>query len=185
MVIQKRTHTQKGFTLVELLIAATLSVFLFAALTSTLLYMAKSEIKMSERLDMKLKTDLFLSYFNRDVLMSESVALDETDASYFNLTTANFSSGAFSQNDVEYSFDQKNGKFSLMRTAGGNSKVLLENVTNYSINYLDFNRDATTDEALVCYIQISADIEQVKGNMTFTKSVISPELLMRNKTATN
>lgn len=181
--MHRHSQSKQGFTLVEILISMTITVFIFAALMVTLLYIARSEMKMSEEFDIKLQAELFLSYLSRDILNSESLTWEQfaDPNTEFTLTTLNNSAGTSSTHTVNYYFESSPNGSSLTRTLGNSSKELLTNLSDYTINYLDLNRAATTNADSVCYIQIEAQIEREKGNMTFTKSVISPPLRMRNK----
>lgn len=192
-VIFRGSRSSAGFTLVELLVGATLSAAVMAAVLSSYIYMGRQLLRLANQQILESEGRRTLAYFTRDVRMATGIDTSGTapkvlpDASKLTLNLPATSSGA--ANYVTYSYNGTNG--TLTRTpASGTAQILLRNITTggLTIRYYDISSNAYTSytDYLSGIKQISLEFSTQLGtasNGTQTKvySLASNRMILRNR----
>ncbi len=181
-----------GFTLVELLIGATLSAAIMAAVLSSYIYLGRSLTRLGNQQALETEARRTLGYFTQDVLTATGLSGTPSASSVtFTLPAAN---GTMT---VAYAYDSTAG--TLTRTPGsGTAVVLLRNITSPGciFRYYD-SAGSAYDNGSSPYTTVttySAGIKQVSlqfstqvgnasnGTRTQVYQVASSRLVLRNKT---
>lgn len=183
----------RGFTLVELLVGATLSAAVMAAVLSSYVYLAKNLVRLSNQQTLETEARRTLAYFARDVQMATGI--DTTGVSPKVLPTATAltlnlpSPGTTASNYVTYSYNSAAG--TLTRTPGiGTAQILLRNITSGG---LTFNYYDTSGNPYTTYVNYLSGIKQLmlrfstqtgntsNGTRTLVYQAASNRLIVRNK----
>ena len=167
--LERRAPRNGGFTLLEILLAAFISAFVFAGVLSAYSFMGRSLIRLGNAQQIEAGSHEALFYFTKDV--SSGKAVSTATASSLTLTVP---SGT-----VAYAY----GSGSLTRSVnGGAATTLVKGITSFSFEYYDSNQTATTTASVVKLI----DFKLTSGNGAKTSgslsdyAIASPRVLMRN-----
>lgn len=175
----RKTHVEKesssrGFTLAELMLAITIGgIVLGGAMTSVNLW-ARSAMAVGNYADMSGSCRRALDTFATDVRMANDVTV--STANTFTFTAFNAGTSSVT---VSYAFDDTND--TLTRTYDGTSRVILENVDQFSLSYSDLTLSATTNPLSVKVVQIKAILQKKVINLTNTDEIISARFMLRNR----
>jgi len=177
--------SKQGFTLVELLIGATLSAAIMAAVLSSYIYMGRQLARLANQQILETEARRTLAYFARDVRLASGISGTPSATS---LTLSQPTSTGTTT--VAYSYNS--GAGTLTRTpASGTPQVLLSNITTsgLTIRYYDGSNNPYTS-----YLDYLSGIKQISlefstqlgtaGNGTQTKvyELASNRLILRNRT---
>lgn len=184
-------RVSKGFTLVELLIGATLSAAVMAAVFSSYLYLGRSLARLANQQTLETEARRALGYFTQDV--EQATGVDSTgtspkvlpDATKVTLTLPSTSTVA--TNYVTYTYDSTAA--TLTRTpAGGTAQILLRNITSLSLGYYDSsgNKYTSYTDYLAGIKQLSLEFSTQTGSApngtrTPVLQVASGRLILRNR----
>lgn len=174
-----------GFTLVEVMIGATLSSFVLLAILTTFLFMGRSGANLRNYSDMESQARRSLEIFAEDARQASAISWT-SDVSV--QVTVNSTA-------IRYSFDSTTGLFS--RQAGGAaSQVLISGVRAGTFAFKAYNV-AGSEMALVTaanltaassstkQIQISLEASRTTTTVTSaTNLVLSARYILRNKVVT-
>lgn len=174
-----------GFTLVEVMIGATLSSFVLLAILTTFLFMGRSGANLRNYSDMESQARRSLEIFAEDA--RQASAISWTSDVSVQLTV--------NSTAIRYSFDSTTGLFS--RQAGGAaSQVLISGVRAGTFAFKAYNV-AGSEMALVTaanltaassstkQIQISLEASRTTTTVTSaTNLVLSARYILRNKVVT-
>lgn len=177
--------SRAGFTLVELLIGATLSAAIMAAVLSSYIYMGRQLARLANQQTLETEGRRTLAYFARDVRLASGISGTPSATSVtLSLPT---STGTTT---VAYSYNS--GAGTLTRTpASGTAQVLLRNITTsgLTIRYYDAsgNPYTTYTDYLSGIKQVSLEFSTQLGtasNGTQTKvyELATNRLILRNRT---
>lgn len=173
----KLKHSRKAFTLVEVLVAMTLSGLVLAIATGSLLFLAKSTQGLGNYQEMNMVSRFTLEQFGSDARMTATV--NSATASNVSLEVYN-STGT--TDTVVYSFDSSAG--TLSRTAGGTAKIVLKDVISLSLIYFNLNGDALSaspNPLEIKEIQLQAEMQREVLKISNTNEIISARFMMRNR----
>lgn len=171
----------RGFTLVEVMIGATLSSFVLAAVLSTFLFLGRSGANIRNYTDMETQARKALEQFAEDTRQASAV------------TWASSTSVTLVVNSTNVAYSYASGNFT--RTVGGTDTTLLSGITSFSfLAYTisgspisDFSTAAarTTANGTTKQIQISLSASRSSQTVaTATNIVLSARYVMRNKRVT-
>ncbi len=174
---------RRGFTLVEVLIGATMSTMILAGVLSTFLFLGRSGVNVQNYNDMEAQARKALEYFAEDVRQASAIVW--TDNKTLTLTV-NLSS-------IIYSFSATDKTF-YRRDAVG-TKALLTGVTQfqfkgYTITGVEITDLSTTAALAVAgktTKQLQISLEAARSNRTVvaaTNTVLSARFILRNKIVT-
>jgi prepilin-type N-terminal cleavage/methylation domain-containing protein len=176
-----------GFTLIELVVAMSISAFLFAGILSGFTFLGRSLTRLVNTQDQETKSRRAFHIFSQDISWATQVT-NGTDASLSLIIPAT----GGSTTSVIYAFDATAG--TLTRTDNATSTVLLTNLTALDFNYyngagialvLDASQQTPSKPSVLGVKEVelsftSAIGSEASGVRTHFTSV-SPRLLLRNK----
>lgn len=171
----------RGFTLVEVMIGATLSSFVLAAVLSTFLFLGRSGANIRNYTDMETQARKALEQFAEDTRQASAVSW--TSGTSVTLIV----------NSTNIAYGYASGNFT--RTVGGVNTTLLSGITSfsflaYTINgtpISDFSTALarTTANGATKQLQISLSAARSTQTVaTATNIVLSARYVMRNKRVT-
>jgi prepilin-type N-terminal cleavage/methylation domain-containing protein len=189
-------NSKEGFSLVEVMVAMTISVFLLASAYATIFSLAKGSESMVNFSEMNTQSRNALELFGRDMRMAEDVLQDDWNSNsvviqrrlmdgtplfvryVFVVATAN-TGGHFRRQ--EWSQYPGNAGTHLI-----NDRVILYDVDELDMNYYRYKRDEVALNPLETkHIQLEAKLQREVLGITNTNYIISARFMMRNKDVTN
>ena len=171
--------SQRGFTLVELMIVTGMMSLILLGLAQTYIFIMKSSVSLGNFSDINFQSRRGLERFSRDMRMASDVLVK--NLTFMVVEIPNSSGTAF--NRIEYDYDKDNGE--LIRRENGISHVLYDDVADCNFLYFEYRGIATTVLAKVKQVQM--DMEIVRGNpfLETTRQVTSARIMMRSRVVTN
>jgi prepilin-type N-terminal cleavage/methylation domain-containing protein len=173
---QSRRRGQRGFSLVELIIATSLAAIVLAAILSAYLYVGRNLTRLVNTQEQETKSRRTIRQFTDDV--SAAIKLTTASATSLVLTKPLASGNA----TVSYTYSSGNG--TLTRTQSGASQTLLSGITAFNIEY--FNEVGTTITSSAQSVKsVELSFTTAAGNSTTgtraTYASVSPRVVLRNK----
>lgn len=179
-----------GFTLVELMIGASLGSFILAGVLSTFLFMGRSGANVQNYNDMESQARKALEFFAEDTRQASGVIWG-SDSNTVALTVGT--------NRVTYSYNPTSRQFSrveivIATSAAVSSRVLVTGITSFGFSAynisgsnlpLDTAANLTAANGSTKQLQIS--LEAARANTTVvaaTNTVLSARFILRNKKVT-
>ena len=177
--------SKQGFTLVELLIGATLSAAVMAAVLSSYIFVGRNLARLANQQVLETEGRRTLAYFARDIRLASG--LSGTPSATSVTLSQPTSTGTTT---VAYSYNS--GAGTLTRTpASGTAQVLLRNITasGLTIRYYD-----TSGNPYTTYVDYLSGIKQISlefstqlgradnGTQTKVYELASNRLILRNRT---
>jgi Tfp pilus assembly protein PilW len=170
--------------LVELLVGATLSAMVMAAVLSSYIYMAKSLARLANQQTLETEARRTLATFTQDVQVATGISGTPSSTSV-TLTIAT----ATGSTTVAYTYDSTAG--TLTRTpAGGTALILLRNITSGGITfsfydgagnaYGSYTNYLTGIKQLTLQISTQAGVA-ANGSQTRIYQISSSRLVLRNR----
>lgn len=204
---QINLERRRGFTLAELVFAAGISLFVLMVALGLLVTMLKSEAKNYNNISMDQEANEFLTYLTRDVQAASEV-LTASD-SVIELELRRFSSGATSLEYVGYYLRKINGgedyymvreltdasgavsQKEFFKLDGHNGAIGMINMkaqvqgtaVEYDTTFYDTVREITSEADEVRFISWEFPLHYEASNMTFSRKVTSPLIMLRNKSS--
>lgn len=177
----RRGGARGGFTLVEVLIASSLSLVILAAVLSTFLFIGKGSIRLAHYTDMEGDARSALHLFSQDARQASAAAW--TNANTLNLTV--------NGQTVTYSYDALAATFTRKQGSAA-ATVLVANIKTFSFSayqitgtQLSLTGSLSSVNAAVKMIQITLDLERSDTSVGKTSSqIISSRCVLRNKKLT-
>jgi prepilin-type N-terminal cleavage/methylation domain-containing protein len=186
------TH-RKGFTLVEIIVAATLGALILGGTLKTFVFFARSTVRLANYADMERQATRALELLARDVRMASKIDTDAPTAvapttgadrviKRITLTVQN-TAGSF--NIVKYEFVAASGTLTRV-VDGGTADVVVRNVVSsgaqfYAYNTKDPKERAKNDlETTQIQILMTANPDTKGLYATTTKRIISARFVLRN-----
>ncbi len=174
---------RRGFTLVEVLVASTLSAFVLAGVLSTFLFLGRSGMSVQNYNDMETEARRALELFAEDV--RQASAITWTDRNRLTLTVNSASIG--------YRYDSATRRF--LRNGGTGERALVSGVTVFAFKAYTITGAEITDfgtaGALVTagrqtkQLQISLEASRTQQTVVAaTNTVLSARFILRNKIIT-
>lgn len=180
---------RRGFTLSEVLIAATLTVVVVSGALSTTLMLARTGYTISQYTDMETESRKSMEQFGQDVRMAKAIVWN--NATSVTLTVPTNSTGTTAE--YTYTYDAVAQTFSRTTTAG--TRVLLSGIESCTLVGYKLNGTETHDPASppsswtvvnnsTKQLQLSIASRRTQGGtLTTTQKVISARFILRNKAA--
>lgn len=167
-----------GFTLVEVLIASTLSLLILAAVLSTFVFIGKGSLRLSQYTDMETDARGALHQFGQDA--RQASAASWTNANTLNLTVKG--------QTITYAFDPEASIFTRKQGSAA-AAVLVTNIKDFSFGAyqitgveLSLSESLATANTAVKMIQITLNLERYAVSTVKTSSqIISSRYVLRNK----
>lgn len=177
----RRTGAQPaeaGFTLAELMVAATLSVFLLAGVLSSVVFFTKTALSMENYYTMSNHERKLTQYISRDIQDAEAATW--RSRSQLDLT--------MKDTVVSYNYDQSSGILE-RSTLGGESLKMAENIKSLNFYAYDINGNEILENASdlslasdkTKMIHLAATLKMKASETETTETVISSRYMLRNK----
>ncbi len=186
---RNRARSAGGFTLVEMMIGATISSFVLAAVMSTFLFMGRSGANIQNYNDMEVQARGALEYFAEDTRQASGVVWNSATSVALTVGT----------NTITYTYDATTKKFSRVvvvtaTSATTSSRVLVTGITTfafsaYSISAATVPIGTAAERAAAngTTKQLQISLEAARTNTTVvaaTNTVLSARFILRNKKVT-
>jgi Tfp pilus assembly protein PilW len=175
----QRTVTA-GFTLVEVMVGASLATFILAGVLSTFLFLGRTGANIANYTEMEGQARRGLEMFAEDVRQASSITWNSA-----NSVTLVVNSIA-----VVYQFDSANSAF--QRLDPGNTRTLLSGITTFQFKGYNINgaevdlSDLTAAGKITKQLQISLRASRTTRTVaTATNTVLSARFILRNKRITS
>lgn len=197
--MKTRMQLKKGFTLVEVMVASTISLFILASSYATVMSLAKGSKSMINFSEMNSQTRFTVDQFGRDARMAEDVET-WTDTTFTCLnSTWNPSTKTYRDYRVTYEYFPVAGTFkrTVVDTNGTphnwddfevENRILLYDVQDLNFTYYSLinqdeplqSREAET-RLEIKHVQIEAELQRKVLSLTNTNYIISARFMLRNK----
>ena len=188
-----RGHSSpRGFTLVELLIAGSLTVVLMAGVLSAYIFLGRNLTRLASLQQQEIKTGHVMRYFSQDLGTASQLTTAASTISGSTTTAAQFVLVPPTGPNVTYTYTSATGK--LTRDTGGTPVTLLSDITSFSINYftesqtLSGNAFSSTFAAPANAISVKSvqfmfttSVGSSASGTLATFSATSPRVVLRNK----
>ena len=183
-LINHRLGDRRGFTLTELIIAASLSSVILAGVLSTFLMMGRTGANTANYAKLEAEARNALEYFGRDVRMANNVSwgsLPPSTATSLTLTIPPSSAGGPTRT-VIYAWDSASKRF-IRRDSTTGTFVLIANCTVFSFQAYKLGGTGEASNALETkQIQLSLTASRSSTTVvTATDVVLSARFILRNK----
>lgn len=178
-----------GFTLVELIISASLSTIVITSMLATFMVFAKSSKSVTGYVDMSNQSRKVLEFFSRDV----RAAADVVSATCDSFIIVYPDDAIYGSSSVEYVYDADFELFSrIVRDKAGmvtSNATLLDGVGRLNLDYFDplgVGLDCDSESLLLSIksVQLDAELKRSISNLDATDYIISARFMMRNRTVT-
>jgi Tfp pilus assembly protein PilV len=191
--VAKRSRLQRrsGFTLAEVMMAATLTVVVVAGVLSSALMFTRSGYRVGQYTDMENESRKSLEQFGQDVRMAQDVAW--TDANSVTLVIPTTATGT-ATTTCTYTYNPATQTFS--RTFAGATKILLTGIDSCTMMGYKIDESQTHDPASppASWTTVNNDTKQLQLSVSSSRSqgaqvksaqkVISARFILRNKRVT-
>jgi len=178
-------NNERGFSLVELLIAMTIGLIILTALSSTFLMQRKIYDVQEQVAEMVQNARAAMDMMSREIRMG---GYDPTDAGFDGITydahqlqiQANIdddediinADGSYDENEnITYTYYDENSAYPYQikrKTGNGNFVSFAENIEAFTFNYLDSSGNATTTTSDIRQIKITITAKTTKPDPDYT-----------------
>jgi len=169
-----------GFTLVEVMVGASLATFILAGVMSTFLFLGRTGANVANYTEMESQARRGLEMFAEDVRQAGSITWN----------SANSVTLVVNSVPVVYEFDSTVSSF--IRRDPGNSRTLLSGITTFQFKGYNINgaevdlTDLTAAGKITKQLQISLRASRTTRTVTSaTNTVLSARFILRNKRITS
>lgn len=190
------TNPRAGFTLVEVMIAASLGSFVLLGVLTTFVMLGRSGVAAQNYSEMESDARRGLEEFAQDVRMASDITLNGTSP-YTSITftmptttpAGNYSANG---NQVTYAFDSATSgatATSLYQLPGSTAslatkRVLVRKVATLTFTFFDRLDASTTTVASIKRVQITMQLRNTGNTLVSeTDTIVSANAILRNKTA--
>jgi prepilin-type N-terminal cleavage/methylation domain-containing protein len=182
-------NNNKGFTLAEVVIAMSLSVFVAGFAYATILALAKGSESMINFTEMNAQTRLAIENFGRDARMAEGVLLQDFSSTNVILRVPDPNTGV--PRDIRYHFDESSKVFTRQiwetqyssSATPDSSRILVTHVDAVNFNGYTVLNESTSHPPDIKHIQLEALLKRRVLSIENTNYIISARFMLRNKNA--
>jgi hypothetical protein len=176
-----KTHTSRGISLVELMVAMTLSTLVLGGVMSTMLFISRSSIRVGNYFEMERQTTAGLEKLGRELRMTKTLTTSGNPIDQISLVIPNATgSGTYT---VVYAYNST--AHTLSRQSGGTTTVLVRDIVPGSLSFKRF--DLSQHDSLTDYdtnqLQITMTLRPSTSSLvaSTSKRVISSRFVLRNR----
>lgn len=195
--MKTKQRKRSGFTLAEVMVASTISVFILASAYATVISLAKGSESMINFTEMNTQTRQAIELFGRDARMASNVLWEGFSPDSVVMTRilgTDEDGNPTATRDYAYIYDPDTKVF--MRQVWDpeydpenhpeyldeeKSRTLVTEVDELNFNYYTVLHAATSHPPDVKHIQLEAKLQRSVLNITNTNYIISARFMMRNK----
>lgn len=167
-------QSRRGFTLVEVLIATSLTTLLLAACLSSVVFLMKSAVGSGNYSEMNQQSRRALEFFGRELRQGMQITSPKVNG--FQLTVP---VTATTSKTVDYGLDKANKQF--FRIEDGVRTNLLSDVEDIIISYFNINGDASTLPLEIKQVQLEAKMVRKVLTTENTNYLVSARFTLRNR----
>jgi prepilin-type N-terminal cleavage/methylation domain-containing protein len=184
-----RARNCKGFTLAEVVVAMTLSVFIAGFAYATIMTLAKGSQSMVNFTEMNSQTRQAVERFGRDARMAKSVLLDDFSPSSVILRVPDAFTGV--DRDIRYAHDPSSKTFlrQVWETPytplsdPDTEQILVTHVDNLHFNGYTVLNQPTSHPPDIKHIQLEALLVRTVLQVENSNYILSARFMLRNKNA--
>lgn len=169
----------RGYSLSEVLIAASLSSLVLAAVLSSFIFIARSSVGISNYSDMNNESRIGLEIFGRDVRNAEGIETGFSNHSF----TLLMPEGA---DRVSYVYRPNAPGKPLVRREAGEERVVMSGVNELQFNYTNLQGQTNSTMATMEVKQIQLRLTLLRRTISLknTERVVSARFILRNQEVT-
>jgi len=174
-------NTERGFTLIELMVSIAVSAIVLAAITATFISQSRSYDTQEQINGMQQGARAAMDMITREVRMAgyntnatltfDGITYDTTQIRVQANLDGDGDTGD-SNEDIIYAYDTVNDV--IERTTGGTTETLVENVDVFTFQYLDESGAAATTSASIRQVQITITARTAKPDPERARTSTAP-----------
>ena len=183
--LARRRDGARGFTLVEILIGATIGSMVLAGVLTTFLMLGRSGANAAAYSVMESQSRRALEELSQDLRMASDVAWNSSTSITLLVPDNYVSTDPAQTNKVTYAYDSSTGYF--YRRPGNTSSTsavtnLIKNVSSFSYARFDRVDNASTSNVTTKRIQVSMIVRTASVTVVgATNNILSASFILRNK----
>jgi Tfp pilus assembly protein PilW len=170
-----------GFTLVEVMIGASLSAFILAGVLSAFLFLARSGANLQNYASMESEARKSLEQFAQDTRQASGITWNSSTSVTLIVDSAN----------ITYAYTSSIGRFTRVTAAPSVTTTLLTGITSFTYSAYDINGTAVSLASLAdagkITKQLQISLKAIRTSSTVvgaTNTVLSARYILRNKRIT-
>ncbi|MFP4540235.1 MAG: type II secretion system protein J [Opitutales bacterium] len=177
----RRLRTARaGFTLVEILIAMTLSALALTVTASGLLALGKGSESLLNYSEMNTESRAALELLGRHLRSTQDVSA--ASATGFVITRLD---SAGQPQDLRYNYEADKGTLTVTDLATGDAEILLRDVSSLTLAYYTLQQAPTSNALEVKHVQLEAELERQVLSVANRNYIISARFMLRNRRVSN
>ncbi len=178
--INPSRNGRAGFSLVEVLIATSLSVMLFAAIFSSFLFMARSSMGIANYSEMTAESRRGLEIFGRDVRSAQDIHNGFSTTTGFSIVVPLAGGGS---ETVSYFYLPNHPDRPLMRKDASGERPIMTGIRTLNFNYYNLQGQKRDNMAPmeVKQLQLQLTLVRTAVSLDNTERVVSARFILRNK----
>lgn len=176
-----KTSSRSGLTLVELMVAMSLSLLVLGGVLGTVLFISRTSIRISNYSAMEQQTTRSLEFLARELRMAQSITSSGAPITQITLSVPNATSGTYT---VAYTYDSAAHTLNRQQ-AGHAATVIVADIVPgaFALQRFDYNQQPATTDYDTKQLQLTMTLApDTKGLVaTASKRVISSRFVLRNR----
>ena len=172
----QRHAARRGFTIVELVVACSLSAIVFAGILAAYIFIGRNLTRLVNTQQQEVESRRALHLFTADLSAARQLSTASTTAITLTKPTAN------STTTVSYAYSAADG--TLVRTDGAGAQTLLKGLTSLTITYYNEGGTVVTGspQSIKAVELAYASTAGTSTSGTLARyTTVSPRVLLRNK----
>ena len=175
------TSSRRGISLVELMVAMSLSLLVLSGVLGTVLFTTRTSLRISNYSAMEMQTTRSLEQLARELRMAQSITSSGNPISQITLSVPNATSGSYT---VVYAYNSAARAITRQR-AGGTPTVMVGDIVpgTIALERFDYNQQPAATDYDTKQLQLTMTLApDTKGLVaTTSKRVISSRFVLRNR----
>lgn len=175
------TLSRRGLSLVELMVAMSLSILILGGVLETVLFISRTSIRISNYSAMEQQTTRSLELLARELRMAQSITSSGDPISQITLSVPNATSGSY---NVAYTYNGTTRTLSRQQ-AGHSATIIVSDIVPgaFSLQRYDYNQQPATTDYDTKQLQLTMTLAPDNKGLvaTTSKRVISSRFVLRNR----
>ena len=175
------TLSRRGLSLVELMVAMSLSILILGGVLETVLFISRTSIRISNYSAMEQQTTRSLELLARELRMAQSITSSGDPISHITLSVPNAPSGSY---NVGYP-DNGTTRTLSRQQAGHSATIIVSDIVPgaFSLQRYDYNQQPATTDYDTKQLQLTMTLAPDNKGLvaTTSKRVISSRFVLRNR----
>lgn len=170
--------SKAGFTLVELAVATSMSMFVAAAIFTSFIFMARSSVGLANYSQMNSESRVGLEIFGRDVRAAESIAVGFNPYGF----TVGVPTPSGGVDNIRYTYRPNDASRPLVRIdPSGKERVIMTGISELAFRYYHLQGGPAVVPVEVKQIQLQLKMVRKTISLDNTEKVVSARYILRNK----